>query len=62
METVQGSILGPKLFTLYMSQLTERLGDAKVVRYADDTYVVTTSSDKQELLQKTKLCFSNINF
>jgi len=56
---VQGSILGPKLFTLYMSQLTEQLGDAKVVTYADDTYVVTTSSNKHELLQKTKLCFSN---
>jgi len=37
---VQGSILGPRLFTLYMRNLRNILGcDVHVTAYADDTYV-----------------------
>lgn len=39
-DCVQGSILGPKLFTLYLSQLPNVLPqDAFVISYAYDTYV-----------------------
>jgi len=37
---VQGSILSPQLFTLYLSKLADKLPqDVHVVSYADDTYV-----------------------
>lgn len=36
---VQGSILGPRLFTLYLSNLQEKL-NYPVISYADDSYVV----------------------
>jgi len=41
---VQGSILGPKLFTLYTHELSEILSGVKVVTYADDSYVIVESN------------------
>jgi len=47
---VQGSILGPRLFTLYLSQLTNNLPvDAHVVSYADDTYVSISKDSLNDL-------------
>lgn len=43
---VQGSVLGPKLFNIYMSQVRERLRGNDVIVYADDTYVAITESDR----------------
>ena len=36
---VQGSVLGPVLFNIYTSQLTQNINADFVVSYADDTYV-----------------------
>jgi len=36
---VQGSILGPRLFTLYMRKLGDIFKDAHLVSFADDSYV-----------------------
>jgi len=38
----QGSILGPKLFTLYLSELRKHI-DGDLVSYADDSYVVISA-------------------
>ncbi len=37
---VQGSTLGPRLFTLYMKGINELLGADKYISYADDSYVL----------------------
>jgi hypothetical protein len=45
---VQGSILGPKLFSLYIAGLKESLetDEVKIVSYADDSYVVVTPKNQ----------------
>jgi len=54
---VQGSILGPKLFLLYLYQLEQKLGQGcTVVSYADDTYVIVCGksiSDTESKVKKT---------
>jgi len=51
---VQGSILGPKLFTLYMSHLESAMKPGShLVAYADDAYVSVAESTHEEV--KTKL-------
>jgi len=44
---VQGSVLGPKLFSLYMGGIGDLLRSQNVdlVSYADDTYVIVTGND-----------------
>jgi len=50
---VQGSILGPRLFTLYMSELVNNLPkDVHIVSYADDTYVSISSPNLPILKEK----------
>jgi len=57
---VQGSILGPQLFTLYTHELAlMRAEDVKVVTYADDTYVLVTGSSIGVVVIKTKKVFCN---
>ena len=51
---VQGSILGPRIFTLYMGTLSTVLGCSDVVGYADDTYVTIGGSTIEALLNRTK--------
>lgn len=41
----QGSVLGPKLFNLYMKEVTKNMENAYVTSYADDTYVIVPGSD-----------------
>jgi len=50
---VQGSILGPRLLTLYMRRLPEIFEDAHLILFADDSYV--SVSDKDIGIVKTKL-------
>jgi hypothetical protein len=42
-DTVQGSILGPVLFSLFFGPV---FGLNKIVAYADDTYTIISSSTK----------------
>jgi len=46
---VQGSILGPRLFTLYLGKLAEKIDHQDIVTYADDSYVVITGRNMEEL-------------
>jgi len=52
---VQGSILGPRLFTLYMKNLPEIIREAHLVSFADDSYISVAHKDikyvKQHLEQ-----------
>ncbi len=43
--TVQGLILGPVLFSLFVSPI---LGKTNIVAYADDTYTITSSAKTKE--------------
>jgi len=52
---VQGSILGPKLFSLYLYQLEQKLGqDCSVKSYADDTYVIVSGKTITETENRVK--------
>lgn len=51
---VQGSVLGPKLFSIYTGGLQTALAslDLEVVSYADDTYVIIRGESPSEVLAK----------
>jgi len=51
---VQGSILGPKLFSLYLFELEKHLINCSVVSYADDTYVIIEGDNKDDTLTNLK--------
>jgi len=61
---VQGSILGPKLFSLYLFELEQNLGSkSSVVSYADDTYVIVEGVDQNDTLSNLKTTLtSHINY
>jgi len=50
---VQGSILGPRIFTLYMNELSNLTSNAHLVSFADDTYVSVVGKNLNEV--KTKI-------
>jgi hypothetical protein len=57
---VQGSILGPKLFGIYCRDLQAALpSDAKLITYADDSYVVNSSKTLEDLKKKTENTITN---
>jgi hypothetical protein len=49
---VQGSSLGPRLFTLYTSQISQIIKADGFVSYADDSYVVIIEDDLEVALQR----------
>ncbi len=51
---VQGSVLGPKLFSIYTGGLKSALSNSnsEVVSYADDTYVIIRGETPDEVLNK----------
>jgi len=52
---VQGSILGPRLFTIYCGGLKDAIGAENFVCYADDSYIVIEGSGVDEIKTKTEL-------
>jgi hypothetical protein len=50
---VQGSVLGPKLFSLYVGGLAKEINrfnnNTKIISFADDTYVIATSESWEKL-------------
>jgi hypothetical protein len=50
---VQGSTLGPRLFSLYMGRLADQLQHHEIVGFADDTYVIIEGDSIEELKTKT---------
>jgi len=52
---VQGSILGPKLFSLYLHQLEKHLGvNCTVISYSDFTYVIIEGENPNDTITKLK--------
>ena len=60
---VQGSVLGPRLFSIYGRNLEVTLEklDAQVVTYADDSYVVVSAQNVAELKEKAEMVFRHHN-
>ncbi len=57
---VQGSILGPKLFGIYCRGLPTALPEgAKLITYADDSYVVNASKTLKDLKHITEVSITN---
>lgn len=52
---IQGSVLGPYLFCVYMSELESTLSNCRVFSYADDSYVVIEGDNLEELRLKTEI-------
>jgi len=51
---IQGSILGPYLFCVYMSELESVLENCQLFSYADDTYVVVEGENVDEVKMKVQ--------
>jgi len=53
---VQGSVLGPRLFSMYCRNLIKELGsdDVDIVTYADDSYVVVRGNSMDEIKLKAE--------
>lgn len=50
----QGSVLGPKLFILYLNDIGTVLNKLKLITFADDTNLFTLGPDIKELLRTVK--------
>ena len=60
---VQGSVLGPKLFSLYTGGLVESISQSgiQIVSYADDTYVILQGDSDGEVVKKLRKQWKGIS-
>ena len=56
----QGSILGPTLFLLHLDDIDNCLRHCKILKYADDTVIYTTSKDKNVIQKQLNADISEI--
>ena len=56
----QGSILGPLLFSLYISDITLAVGDSRVILYADDTAIFYGGTDVVDVQTTLSRDFNSI--
>jgi hypothetical protein len=56
--TVQGSILGPALFSLFVSPV---FGLYNIIAYADDTYTITSATTKENAVVELGKALTNIS-
>lgn len=64
---VQGSVLGPRLFSMYVGKLESALMEAnkniKLVSYADDSYVIISEESEAKVVTETeKIITKHISF
>jgi len=60
---VQGSILGPRLFTLYLGGLVDEINYSQIVTYADDSYVIIDGDTTEEIQEKVStISTCHVNF
>jgi len=52
---VQGSVLGPRLFSLYTSKIPQKV-PGHIVTYADDSYVLVSTVEHEALVPSTEKC------
>jgi len=52
---VQGSVLGPRLFSLYTSMISELI-PGKIISYADDSYVLVSTVRHEDVVCETERC------
>ena len=48
----QGSILGPLLFIIFLNHITDTIGSAKIIKYADDTVIYVADKDIKVIKSK----------
>jgi len=55
----QGSVLGPVLFNLYTGLIKEKMPkEVMLTSYADDSYVVISDNNQDNLIRRTETCIS----
>ena len=57
---LQGSILGPLLFSLLINDNELQLKKSNIIRYADDTVVFKSDMDSKEVAEKLNDVLQNL--
>ena len=60
-EITQSSTLGPLLFLLYINDMSQSAPDQKFVYFADDTTIVSTSTNENNLFDNANNGLPSIN-